>query len=164
MHLLLLADTHVATRAGDLPPQVWDEVAKADVVVHAGDWVDEELLNRLEASSRRLIGCYGNNDCAALRQRLPEVNETGLEGVRVTVVHDTGAAKGRGQRMDLRFPGSDLVVFGHSHIPWDTTSPGGIRLLNPGSPTDSRRQPHKTYMTVKLAAGQIGPVTLHRPP
>ena len=159
-----MADTHVATRARDLPPQVWDEVARADVVVHAGDWVDEELLDRLEASAARLIGCYGNNDGPELRQRLPEINEAGLDGVRVAVVHETGSTKGRGQRMDSRFPDSDLVVFGHSHIPWETTSPGGIRLLNPGSPTDRRRQPYRTFMTLELTSGRIGPTTLHRLP
>jgi len=50
-------------------------------------------------------------------------------------------------------------VFGHSHIPWDTTSSSGLRLLNPGSPTDRRRQPHGTFMTLTVDAGRLaGPV------
>lgn len=60
--LLLLADTHVPKRARDLPPQVWAEVDAADLVVHAGDWVEPSLLDALEARSRRLLACYGNND------------------------------------------------------------------------------------------------------
>jgi predicted phosphodiesterase len=50
--------------------------------------------------------------------------------------------------MDLAFPDTDLLVFGHSHIPWDTVTPNGLRLLNPGSPTDRRRQPVHTLMHV----------------
>ena len=161
MELLLLADTHVPVRARDLPPAVWDAVDRADVVVHAGDWVSADLLDRLEARSRRLLACFGNNDGAALRARLPEVARAELAGVRVAVVHETGDARGREARMDARFPGVDLLVFGHSHIPWDTTTPGGLRLLNPGSPTDRRRQPFRTYATATLEDGQVT-VRLHR--
>lgn len=162
MRLLLLADTHVPKRARDLPAAVWAAVAEADVVVHAGDWVGTQLLDRLAAATPRLLGCYGNNDGPELRQRLPEVARAELDGVRVIVVHETGGAKGREQRLDRRFPDADLLVFGHSHIPWDSTTPNGVRLLNPGSPTDRRGQPHPTYATLELTARRIGLVTVHR--
>jgi uncharacterized protein len=55
-----------------------------------------------------------------------------------------------------------VLVFGHSHIPWDTTAATGLRLLNPGSPTDRRRQPFCTYMTAIVEAGLLVDVTLHR--
>jgi putative phosphoesterase len=161
VRLLLLADTHLPKRAKDLPAPVWQEVEAADLVVHAGDWVDVAALDALEARSRALLACWGNNDGAGLRARLPEVARATLEGVRVAVVHETGGAPGRERRMDLAHPGVDLLVFGHSHIPWDTTTPGGMRLLNPGSPTDRRRQPVCTYMTVELAESQVRDVQLH---
>jgi uncharacterized protein len=161
VRLLLLSDTHVPKRARDLPADVWAAVAAADVVVHAGDWVNEGLLDQLQTAAPLLVGCYGNNDGEGLRRRLPEVAAAQLSGIHVTVVHQTGGVKGRELRADRRFPGTDLLVFGHSHIPWDSTTPAGMRLLNPGSPTDHRRQPHATYMTVELTAGRIGPVTLH---
>jgi predicted phosphodiesterase len=66
--------------------------------------------------------------------------------------------------VDERFPDADVLVFGHSHIPWDTTTPGGLRLLNPGSPTDRRRQPFCTYMTASVAAGALVDVHLHELP
>jgi putative phosphoesterase len=164
VHLLLLADTHVPARAADLPAEVWEEVARTDVVLHAGDWVGGELLDRLEKVADRVFGCYGNNDGPDLRARIPEIVEVVLAGVSIIVVHETGSAKGREQRMDRRFPGADLIVFGHSHMPWDTTTPLGKRLLNPGSPTDKRRQPHATFQTLDLEDGVIGPVTLHTLP
>ncbi len=105
MRLLLLADTHVPKRARDLPAGVWAEVDRADLVVHAGDWVGESLLDALEARSRALLACWGNNDGAALRTRLPEVAHAILEGVRVAVTHKTGGAAGRERRADLAHPG-----------------------------------------------------------
>ncbi len=159
---MLIADTHVPTRARDLPVQVWDEVAEADVVVHAGDWVALELLDELEARSARLIACWGNNDGPALRARLPERADVTLAGVRFTVVHETGAATGREARMSRLYPDSDVLVFGHSHIPWDTTTKTGLRLLNPGSPTDRRRQPFCSYLTARVDDGAVMDVVLHR--
>ncbi|MDT5220317.1 MAG: uncharacterized protein QOF15_2422 [Mycobacterium sp.] len=153
MRLLLIADTHVPKRARDLPAQVWDEVATADVVLHAGDWVTPELLDELEIRAPRLIACWGNNDGDQLRSRLPERADAELGGLHFTVVHETGAAGGREARMSRLYPDTDVLVFGHSHIPWDTTTSSGLRLLNPGSPTDRRRQPHCTYMIAKVGAG-----------
>ncbi|CAL9283640.1 hypothetical protein SUDANB180_06853 [Streptomyces sp. enrichment culture] len=164
VRLLLMSDTHLPKRAKRLPEQLLDELPHADVVFHAGDWVDTATLDLLESRSRRLIGVYGNNDGPELRARLPEVARAELGGLRFGVVHETGPAQGREARCAARFPDLDVLVFGHSHIPWDTTAPGGLRLLNPGSPTDRRRQPHCTYLTATAADGALTDVTLHRLP
>lgn len=150
------------TRARDLPTVVWDEVPRADVVIHAGDWIDVSLLDDLERRAQRLVACWGNNDGEELRRRLPERADENLGGVRFTVTHETGASGGRDARMARRYPDTDVLVFGHSHIPWDTTADTGLRLLNPGSPTDRRRQPFCTYMTATVADGTLTDVVLHR--
>lgn len=162
MRLLLIADTHVPKRARDLPAAVWDAVADADVVIHAGDWVEPTLLDALEARARRLVACWGNNDGDELRRRLPERADVVLDGVRFTVTHETGASSGRDERMAKLYPDTDVLVFGHSHIPWDSLAKTGLRLLNPGSPTDRRRQPHCTYMTATVDSGALTDVQLHR--
>jgi hypothetical protein len=162
VRVLLLADTHVPRRARDLPAPVWDAVDAADVVVHAGDWVDVAVLDALEQRAARLVGVYGNNDGPALRARLPEVARVTLGGVRFAVVHETGGRQGREARCAAAYPDVDVLVFGHSHIPWDTTAATGLRLLNPGSPTDRRRQPDRTYLSVVAEGGALREVTLHR--
>ena len=162
MRLVLISDTHIPARARDLPSPLWAGIEDADAVLHAGDWVHVDLLDELDARSQRLIGCWGNNDGPALRSRLPERADVTLAGVRLTVVHETGAAAGREARMAARYPDTDVLVFGHSHIPWDTTAAGGLRLLNPGSPTDRRRQPFCTYMTAVVESGILAEVTLHQ--
>ncbi|MEU7927889.1 metallophosphoesterase [Micromonospora sp. NPDC049107] len=161
MRLVLTADTHLPKRARDLPEQLWTAVEAADVVLHAGDWVDESLLDAMTARARRLVAVYGNNDGPALRARLPEVARVDLDGLRVAVVHETGPRTGREQRCAARFPDVDLLVFGHSHIPWDTVAPNGLRLLNPGSPTDRRSQPHATYIEAETTRGSLTSVRLH---
>ena len=161
MRLLLLADTHVPKRARDLPAQVWAEVDAADAVIHAGDWVDVTLLDALESRAHRLIGVHGNNDGHPLRSRLPEVARETLGGVRFAVVHETGPSGGRDRRMQATYGAdTDVLVFGHSHIPWDTCTADGLRLLNPGSPTDRRRQPVATYMTVEVSNSTVAYVQL----
>jgi hypothetical protein len=159
--LVVTADTHLPRRARDLPHALWAAIDAADLVVHAGDWVDVALLDQLEARSRRLLAVHGNNDHGALRERLPEVARAEVEGLRLAVVHETGAATGRERRCAARFPDTDVLFFGHSHIPWDTTAATGLRLLNPGSPTDRRRQPHGTFVTAVLDAGALTRVTFH---
>ncbi|MET0975823.1 MAG: YfcE family phosphodiesterase [Leifsonia sp.] len=171
--LLLISDTHVPARARRLPDAVWRAIDAADVVVHAGDWVDAATLDAVEARAARLVGVWGNNDGTQLRARLPETARVELDGIRFGVVHETGAATGRERRADagiaglpgagagaLGSSGLDVLVFGHSHIPWDTVTPGGIRLLNPGSPTDRRRQPACTMMTAVADAGVLRGVEL----
>jgi hypothetical protein len=161
MRLLLISDTHLPARAKKLPDAVWAAVDEADVVIHAGDWVNVELLDELTERSKQLIGCWGNNDGPLLRARLPEVARVTLDGLEVAVVHETGQAKGREERCERAYPDVDLLVFGHSHIPWDTTSPRGLRLLNPGSPTDRRSQPYCTYQTAVIESGRLTKVALH---
>jgi putative phosphoesterase len=139
---------------------VWEEVDRADVVIHAGDWMDIGLLDALTERSRRLVACWGNNDGPELRARLPERADAVLDGLRFTVVHEAGASSGRDARMAKLYVDTDVLVFGHSHIPWDSTASTGLRLLNPGSPTDRRRQPFCTYMTATTEPGMLRTVQL----
>jgi len=123
--------------------------------------MDLETYEFLQRRARVLHGVYGNNDGPELREQLPEVAYFTVEDLRLAVIHETGQAKRREERADQAFPSTDVLIFGHSHIPWDTVSPRGMRLLNPGSPTDRRRQPHCTMMTARISGTDLE-VQLHR--
>lgn len=142
-------------RARRLPDAVLRAVDAADIVVHAGDWIDVATLDLLESRAQRLCGVHGNNDGPDLRARLPEVARITVEELDIAVIHETGPAARREERMDAAFPEPDLLVFGHSHIPWHTVTPRGMRLLNPGSPTDRRRQPVCTMMRAVVDGDQL---------
>ena len=152
---LVLSDTHVPQRARALPETVWSAVDDADLVIHAGDWNGLELHEQLAARAKRLLAVYGHNDGPELRAVLPEIATDVIDGVRVAVIHETGDAAGRELRCEARFPDTDVLIFGHSHIPWDTTTPAGLRLLNPGSPTDRRRQPAGTMLWIEFEDGAV---------
>ena len=153
--LVLVSDTHVPQRARALPDALWRAIDEADVVLHAGDWTGLALVDGVEARAAQLVAVRGNNDGPEFIDRLPLVARATLDGIRFAVVHETGGRDGREARMAAEYPDTDVLVFGHSHIPWDTTAHSGLRLLNPGSPTDRRGQPRATFMTALADDGEL---------
>lgn len=152
LRVAVLADTHLGADLARLPEAAWLEVAAADVVLHAGDVTTPELLERL-AGVAPVHAVLGNNDVGL--DHLPERLEVDLGGVSVAMVHDAGPRKGRERRLRRWFPGADLVVFGHSHVPEDGHGEDGQRLFNPGSAVQRRRQPHRTMGRLVLGDGRI---------
>jgi putative phosphoesterase len=135
--VVVLADTHIRQGSGRrLPASVYAALEEADLVLHAGDVVTGEFLEEL-AGFAPTLAVLGNND-GELTGRLPAERVVTVEGVRIGMVHDSGARKGREARLRRRFPAADLVVFGHSHVAVDTPGVDGQRLFNPGSPTERR--------------------------
>jgi uncharacterized protein len=151
---VVVADTHIRRGSSrTLPPKLYDLLADADVVLHAGDVVSQPVLDDL-ARFAPLHAVLGNND-HELVGTLPETIAVDLAGVRVAMIHDSGQAKGRERRLHRRFPDADVVVFGHSHIPWDTEGVDGQIVFNPGSPTQRRRQPRHTAGILEVADGHV---------
>ena len=151
--MLVVSDTHLGADLGKLPAEVWAAADRSDVILHAGDVVTGELLDAL-GQRAPVHAVLGNND-QGLIGRLPDRLELVLAGVRVAMVHDSGARAGRERRMRRWFPEADLVVFGHSHEPIDQEGVDGQRLFNPGSAVQRRRQPHRTIGELRLADGEI---------
>ena len=154
LRVVVLSDTHAPRRWKRCPPAVADHLRGADLVLHAGDVCTASVLEELAAYPpvRAVLGNNDGPDVAAWGA--PETLELDLDGLRVGMIHDSGPAAGRLRRLRARFGGCHLVVFGHSHIPMDVAE-GGFRILNPGSPTDRRRQPHGTLAVFRVAEGQL---------
>jgi putative phosphoesterase len=112
------------------------------------------VLDELEALGPRVAAVHGNMDGPELRNRLPEARTIEAAGARIAIVHDAGPARGRLNRMRLRFPDVDAVVFGHSHVPLHEER-DGFHVFNPGSPTDRRRQPRHTMGVARVRWGRV---------
>ncbi len=154
MLVVVLSDTHSPRRWKGMPSAVAEHLREADAILHAGDVCTVEVLESL-ATFAPVYAVMGNNDLPEVASwGAPETQELELAGLRVAMIHDSGQATGRTARMRSRFPTADLVVFGHSHIPMDVTG-DGVRVFNPGSPTDRRRQPHGTLGRLDIRDGRL---------
>ena len=151
MRIAVLSDTHAPRFWKGCPPAVAECLDGVELILHAGDVCTPDVLIELSrwAPVRAVLG---NNDVPDIDA--PETLELDLAGLAVAMIHDSGPATGRAGRMRRRFPTADLVVFGHSHIPWNTVQEGQ-RLFNPGSPTDKRRQPRGTMGLLEITDGEL---------
>ena len=154
MLIALISDTHMPRGARRLPAACVEWIARADLVLHAGDFTSATTLAEIELIGPQLLAVYGNVDGEELRRRLPAERTVDAGGARIALTHDAGPAKGRLARMRRRFPEADACVFGHSHIPLHEES-DGFQIFNPGSPTERRRSPHHTMGLVRVGDGGV---------
>jgi uncharacterized protein len=154
VRVVVLSDTHAPRRWTSCPPAVAEQLRGADQILHAGDVCVAEVLDELSgyAPVRAVVGNNDGPDVAAWGAK-PTL-EFQLAGLNVAMIHDSGQAAGRLTRMRRAFPRADLAVFGHSHIPLDDGD-GRLRIFNPGSPTDRRRQPHGTVGVLEIDDGRL---------
>ena len=154
MRVAVISDTHSPRYWKRCPPAVAARLEGVELILHAGDVCRAETLDELAAFApvRAVLGNNDGPDVAAWGA--PERLELDVDGLAVAMIHDSGPAKGRATRLRGLFPTADLVVFGHSHIPWDETV-AGQRAFNPGSPTDRRRQPHGTMGELVIQDGRL---------
>jgi len=138
------------------------ELRRADLILHAGDLSSAAFLEELRSYGPRVLAVHGNTDEPALQELLPARLVAEVGEVRIGMTHDGGPRAGRAARLAARFPGCDAVVYGHSHVP-EVTRVGALWILNPGSPTDRRRQPDFTIIVACVSGAQLVPKLLHFP-
>ena len=157
MNVLLLADTHLGEgQSGRLIDKLRGHVEAADIIIHAGDVTDVSVLMALEEFAP-VHAVLGNNDRG---MTLPERLVVELDGCAIAAVHDSGSAGGRAARLRRWFPEADVVVFGHSHIPWhqiDVRASDGHAQhhVNPGSAMQRRAAPRHTAAMLELGDGVV---------
>ncbi|HSK36592.1 MAG TPA: metallophosphoesterase family protein [Actinomycetota bacterium] len=154
MNVAVLSDTHAPRYWKACPPEVARRLDGVDLILHAGDVCRASVLEELAAFApvRAVLGNNDTPDVAAWGA--PETLELDLDGLAAAMVHDAGPAQGRTRRLRRRFPAAELVVFGPSHIPLDQSG-DGVRIFNPGSPTDRRRQPRGTMGLLRVEGGRL---------
>ena len=154
MVIAVIADTHLPRGARRIPDACLERLGDAELILHAGDLTAPSVLEELERMGRPVVAVHGNVDAEELRRRLPEQTVVTAEGARIAMIHDAGPAKGRLDRMCLRFPDADALVFGHSYVPLHDQR-DGFQIFNPGSPTDRRRQPRHTMGVARVEDGRV---------
>jgi uncharacterized protein len=154
VEIAIISDTHMPRGARALPAPCVERLKAADLIVHAGDLMTMAVLDELR-SYGKVAAVQGNVDDVEVRMALPQRLDLDLEGARVVVVHDGGPAAGRLQRMRLKYPDADAVIFGHSHMPLHETAEDGFQIFNPGSPTEKRRAPTHTMGLARAREGRI---------
>ena len=154
MRIAVISDTHMPGRGRALPPACVEALAASDLVVHAGDLADMDALSLVRSFGKPVVAVFGNADDAAVRGALAATATVDLPGLTLGVVHNGGPEAGRVERLRKRFPGAGGVIFGHSHIPLHQVAPDGFFILNPGSPTDRRRQPRHSMAQIAIVDGR----------
>jgi uncharacterized protein len=154
MRVAVISDTHIAGPRRRLPAACVELISKSDLVVHAGDFITEQLLDELAALGPPVEAVYGNVDPPELRSRLPAERLIELPGAAIGVIHDAGPSDGRLERLRQRFPGAAAAVFGHSHMPLHEDR-DGFQIFNPGSPTERRRAPRHSMGVARVERGEI---------
>jgi uncharacterized protein len=158
----VISDTHLPRGGRRLPEACLERLRAADAILHAGDVVAEAVLEELRALGPPLHAVHGNVDELALCQRLPETLVVELGGLRVAMTHDAGPSAGREERLMRRFPGCAAVVYGHTHEP-QIALVRETWILNPGSPTERRRAPSHTMLTLEVAEKRMTPELIELP-
>jgi putative phosphoesterase len=151
-----LSDTHLPRGARRLPEACLESLRGADLILHGGDVSAASALEELRALGPPVHAVRGNADEPALQAALPEHLVVEAGEARIGMVHIPGPAAGREERLRRRFPDCDAVVFGHTHLPV-VERHGGVWLLNPGSPTERRRGPVRSFLLVEVAGRELRP-------
>ncbi|CAG7645339.1 hypothetical protein PAESOLCIP111_04924 [Paenibacillus solanacearum] len=155
MRIGVVSDTHLSGTAVRLPDVLVEGLQGVDMILHAGDWMDESVVG-LFASIAPVDGVAGNNDGLEIVRRFGRRKVLKLAGYRIGIVHGDGgrSTPDTAHRAFLDSDGQgtvDVVLFGHSHIPFMERR-SGMLLFNPGSPTDKRRQARYSYGIVTLGS------------
>jgi uncharacterized protein len=148
-----ISDTHLPRGARRLAPECVEQLRRADVILHAGDLISAAFLGELQGYGPPVHAIHGNADDAPLRELLPRELVVPLGDVRIALVHDAGPRGGREERLRRRFPGCDGVLYGHTHLP-QAELVGETWILNPGSPTERRRAPHRAMLLLEIGPGR----------
>ena len=134
----VLSDTHIP-HFKKLPEDIWEHFAGVELIIHAGDLSVLSVLNELETIAP-VVAVQGNIETEEVALKLPIKREITVGHCRIGIVHILGDSHNRVHLARQEFPNARVVVFGHSHIPYNHEHEGQL-LFNPGSATDRRRQP-----------------------
>jgi putative phosphoesterase len=150
MKIGVISDTHIPKRAKIIPQAVFSGLQGVDLILHAGDWQDLSVYNLLQTIAP-VDGVAGNVDGAEIIQQFGRKKVLKLEGFNIGLIHGDGKGKTTIRRAYDAFVDEqvDIIIFGHSHIPY-LKRHEGILLFNPGSATEKRRQDRYSFGIIEI--------------
>ena len=155
MRIAVLSDTHIPISADDLPQAVYNGLMGVDMILHAGDLVELDVLDKLAKIAPVRAVC-GNMDSDKVCAKLPKKDIIKIEAISLGIMHGWGPPSDLVQLVSKEFKGVDVIVFGHSHNPLSQTE-DGILFFNPGSPTDKVFAPYNSYGILEIKDKEIVP-------
>jgi hypothetical protein len=148
MKIGVVSDTHIPTKARNLPANLIEAFSSVELIIHAGDIINQSVLDAL-AELAPVNAVYGNIDPPELRNVLPERLDLNLQGYQIGVIHGHNLRGHIMDKLSYIFPESDIIIFGHTHRPCNQIINGQL-YFNPGSPTDRRLQPKYSFGIIEL--------------
>lgn len=157
-NILVLSDTHLASGSA-LPARVLELAARADLIIHAGDLTDIDVLDVL-GSFAPTHAVLGNCDSMACIEKIPQELEVLVGETKIAALHIPGPEEGRHSRLEKLFPDADIVIYGHTHQPEITRLLSGKLILNPGSATQKRAAAFHSVIWLELSQNEDPQATL----
>ena len=154
MRIIVLSDTHIPRMAQDLPAKIYEEIRQADMVIHAGDFIDEEVFDNIKKANKEVYAVYGNMDSPELKRRLKNKETITVGNIKIGLIHGYGAPKELLDTVRGEFGAVDAIIFGHSHSPVNINK-NGLLYFNPGSPTDTVFAKENTYGILEVTDKKI---------
>ncbi len=148
----VISDTHLPRRGPRIPDAALRHFEEVELIIHAGDLSNRAALDQLEAYAP-VEAVRGNIEEPEIVALLPIKRELVVGGCVIGIVHILGERAHYARNARREFADARVVVFGHSHIP-HLEDHDGLLLLNPGSATDRRRQPHCSIALLTVEDGQ----------
>jgi len=153
MKIMVLSDTHIPRVAHDLPATVYDEIKNVDMIIHAGDFVERSVFEKLK-SLKELKAVQGNMDCQSIKDELKTKEVVEIGKFKIGIIHGHGTKKDLMDTVRGEFGKVDAIVFGHSHEALSIVK-DGVLFLNPGSPTDNIFAAYNSYGIIEIDGKKI---------
>ncbi len=141
----VISDTH-----GLLRPSVVEAFADVDMILHAGDVGDPDIISDLETLAP-LIAVRGNMDYGNWAERLPVVQSIQVDNHFILLIHDVGWID-----RDIDLSNYQVVINGHTHRPL-IENHNQLVYFNPGSAGHRRRQYPISVGKLTVRNGQLIP-------
>jgi len=134
MKIGVISDTHVRT-IDEIPVRILKALARVDLIVHAGDFTEKAVLDGLKTIGE-VKAVSGNMDSGELKSLLLDKELFEINGKKIGLIHGWGGPWGIADRIREMFTDLDLIIYGHSHEPWNKSIRGSL-VLNPGQARNS---------------------------